>query len=341
MKKLFSVFAATLFAAAMSAGVVTFTGDDFEGQGTANTGSDVSKTKSGVTVSATRAYGAPANTEKGYPAELRVYGANTKEGIAGGVLTISADSKITKIHAEFTDYTKMTFEDQTPNKETWSITADKQIRMTKIEVTIEGEGGGEGGGEGEGGEGGGSDEAIKLDFVYADVALFEEDGMWGFNLYKDYDYDSKQVTYPDGYFYVDVKSVTAIAGTYTAEELIAGYVALAKGDTIDVVEVVENLKVSCVEDGITYRATMKFVADNDKTYYFDAELDTYAYNYDTEEAIDLTDKAGGEGGEGGGEEQGIENISATDNIALKVLHNGQLIIMHNGKAYSVTGARVK
>ena len=59
MKKIFSLFAAVLFAGSMMAAtVVTFTKADFSGKGTASSGSAVSVTKSGVTVSTNKGYGA-------------------------------------------------------------------------------------------------------------------------------------------------------------------------------------------------------------------------------------------------------------------------------------------
>lgn len=124
MKKFLSILAATLFAGSMVAGNVTFSGEDFTG-GTANTGSAFTVTKSGVTVSSDKAYGTGS--------ELRIY--------QGGKLTVTASEKITKISAEFGQNTKMTFDDATPNNKTWSVEATKQIRITKLTVTIDGEGG--------------------------------------------------------------------------------------------------------------------------------------------------------------------------------------------------------
>ena len=141
MKKLFSLFTAILFAGTIIAGEVVFSGADFTG-GTANTGSAFSVTKNGVTVSSDKAYGTGE--------ELRVY--------AGGKLTVTATDKITNISAEFGQNTKKKFDPVTPNAKSWSITADKQIRIAELTVVINGEGGGESGEGGEGGEGGESGE---------------------------------------------------------------------------------------------------------------------------------------------------------------------------------------
>jgi len=134
MKKLFAIFAATLFATSMFA--VKFTYADFKGKGTAETGSDVSVTKDGVTVSATRAFG--------HDTSFRIYGdivdQTTKQVTTeGGTLTITADKKIVKIAAEFEQNTKKTFDPVEPNANEWSIKADKQIRIVTLIVTREGE----------------------------------------------------------------------------------------------------------------------------------------------------------------------------------------------------------
>ena len=55
MKKIFSLFAAVLFAGSMMADVV-ISGSDFAGQGTAQTGSPVSATVDGVTFTCDKAY---------------------------------------------------------------------------------------------------------------------------------------------------------------------------------------------------------------------------------------------------------------------------------------------
>lgn len=143
MRKTLSLFAAVLFAGSMMAGTIEFSGADFTG-GTANTGSAFSVTKNGVTVSANKAYGTGS--------ELRVYA--TGEDETASELTVSAGSvTITKITPEFAANSKLTFEEATPNATSWSIEATKQIRLSKLTVTIDGDGGTSEGGE-EGGEGG-------------------------------------------------------------------------------------------------------------------------------------------------------------------------------------------
>ena len=147
MKKIFSLFAAVLFAGSMMATTVVFSGADFTG-GTANTGSAFSVTKSGVTVSSDKAYGTGE--------ELRIY--------QDGKLTVSASENIAKITPEFGQNTKMTFDVATPNATTWSVDASKQIRLSKLTIEL-----GEGGGSGEG-EGGGSGEEEGDEYTLEELA---------------------------------------------------------------------------------------------------------------------------------------------------------------------------
>lgn len=126
---------------------VEFTASDFAGKGTANTGSEVSVTKGGVTVEANKAYGADS--------ELRIYAPSS-----GGVseLKISvASGNISKI--EITCTKAVGADKQSPDwlegdgytasgkVGTWSgsassvtLSASKQVRATSIVVTL-GEGG--------------------------------------------------------------------------------------------------------------------------------------------------------------------------------------------------------
>lgn len=126
MRKIFSLLAAVLFAGSMMATEVTFTKADFAGQGTANTGSEVSATKDGVTFTFSKGYCA---TES-----LRCY--------AHGALTISAESTIEKINFTTTGgKTGGLDAEVTVGATTYSV-ADlaSQARFTEIKVTL---GGGE------------------------------------------------------------------------------------------------------------------------------------------------------------------------------------------------------
>ena len=321
MKKIFSLFAAVLFASSMMAGSVTFSGADFTG-GTADTGSAFSVTKNGVTVSATRAYGTGS--------ELRVYGPNTQQGLEAGVLSVSAgDVKITKITPVFGQNTKMNFEEATPNATSWSIEATKQIRLSSLTVEIEGESGtSEGGEQGQGGgeEGG----EVNLDVVYCEAALIEdtEGTYWQLNLYKDYDYESGVLTYPDLWIGVEPKSETGIAGTYTEDDIYFVQVYTAAKDSAEATQV-SDLVVTRVDDSYYY-FSFSFVGDDGKTYIVEAECGTIAYNYETEEDIELDDEIS----------QGIEDIVLTEK-AQKVVVDGAVYVIRDNKMYNVTGTRVR
>ena len=98
-----------------------------------------------------------------------------------------------------------------------------EIKTVKVEDDAAG---GSGGGEG-------GDEVV-LDVVYAEAAYLAEDEAWQFNLYKDYNEDTEEVTYPDLYIGVSAKSATALAGTYSAEAEIAFIeVDVAEGKTVE------------------------------------------------------------------------------------------------------------
>ena len=126
MKKLFSILAAVLFAGSMMADVVTFTKDDFAGQGTANTGSEVTATKGGVTFTYSKGYCADES--------LRCY--------AHGALTITATATIEKINFTTTGGKTGGLDAEVIVNATSYEVADlaSQARFTEIAVTL-GEGG--------------------------------------------------------------------------------------------------------------------------------------------------------------------------------------------------------
>ncbi len=119
--------------------VVTFTKADFAGQGTANSGSEVSATKGGVTFSYSKGYCADES--------LRCY--------AHGALSVTASAKIAKINFTTTGGKDGGLQAEVEVNATSYSIADlaSQARLTEIKVTL-GEGGGSEGGDqpGEGGE---------------------------------------------------------------------------------------------------------------------------------------------------------------------------------------------
>ena len=126
MKKIFSLFAAVLFAGSMFATEVTFTKEDFAGQGTANTGSEVSATKDGVTFTYSKGYCADES--------LRCY--------AHGALSITASETIEKINFKTTGGKTGGLDAEVEVGATSYSVADlaSQARFTEIKVTLAGGG---------------------------------------------------------------------------------------------------------------------------------------------------------------------------------------------------------
>ena len=124
MRKIFSLIAAVLFAGSMMATEVTFTKADFAGQGTANTGSEVSATKDGVTFTFSKGYCADES--------LRCY--------AHGALSITAEATIEKINFKTTGGKTGGLDAEVTVGATSYSVADlaSQARFTEIKVTLEG-----------------------------------------------------------------------------------------------------------------------------------------------------------------------------------------------------------
>ena len=124
MRKLFSLIATMLFAGSMMATEVTFTKADFAGQGTANTGSEVSATKDGVTFTCSKGYCADES--------LRCY--------AHGALSITAEATIEKINFTTTGGKTGGLEAEvTVGATSYSVDdLASQARFTEIKVTLAG-----------------------------------------------------------------------------------------------------------------------------------------------------------------------------------------------------------
>lgn len=121
MKKFFSIVAAALVALSMSAKVVEFTPADFEGQGTESSGSAVSATKDGVTVSCDKAFG--------HSLALRCY--------KNSVLTVSATEEFTTLVFQFySTYTGGLNETIAVGATSWTNTMGSQARVENLKVYI-------------------------------------------------------------------------------------------------------------------------------------------------------------------------------------------------------------
>lgn len=148
MKKITFLVAALFATMAVSATVVTFDAPTIGDQGVTGTGGAVTKTVSGVTLA----------IDKGYVFNDSKYEVNYVRAYAGATMTISSDANITKIvvtaiepvsetddkysAASFTSTGYTVSGDKTIG--TWegtstsvSFAAAKQVRMTKVEVTVE------------------------------------------------------------------------------------------------------------------------------------------------------------------------------------------------------------
>jgi hypothetical protein len=284
MKKIFSLFAAVLFAGSMMATTVTFTKADFEGQGTANTGSEVTATKDGVTFT----------YSKGYCAEesLRCY--------AHGALSITAESTIQKINFTTTGGKTGGLDAEVTVNAT-SYTVDdlaSQARFTEIVVTLGegGEGGEGGGGEGGGGEG---DEIIdpwafvKTEYTLyednsLDVALFTSEG-WSIDEGGEFSVDEAGACV---IFNIYPAELPELAGTYSAEnslidiEYCGVYIWDGVSENFDDFEIADATVVITKKSG-KYELTYTIV---------DGEGTTYK---GTVSNLPLYSDEGGEGGEGG------------------------------------------
>ncbi|MBR0310749.1 MAG: hypothetical protein IJQ97_07690, partial [Paludibacteraceae bacterium] len=129
MKKFLSLVSALALVLPLLAGTVTFKPGDFAGQGTSGTGSAVSVTKGGVTLSCDKGFGSTS--------ALRCY--------KNGVVTITSETKISTIDFSFETASGQTYNggldaQVTVNDMSWTNTLASQARFTEVVVTIEGEG---------------------------------------------------------------------------------------------------------------------------------------------------------------------------------------------------------
>lgn len=129
MKKLTLFMSALLISAMSFAQVVTFIPSDFEGMGTTSTGSPVEVTKDGVTFTCDKGYGTKY--------ALRCY--------AEGVVTITANKTIASLEFAYDTYKDRYYNggletSYTVGNNTWTVTLESQARFTSIKVTL-GEGG--------------------------------------------------------------------------------------------------------------------------------------------------------------------------------------------------------
>ena len=171
---------------------------------------------------------------------------------------------------------------------------------------------------------------IELDVEYAEALYIASQEYWQINLFKDYNYETQEVTYPDFYIGVAPKSPTAIAGTYSVEEEIY-FIEVDFEDAEINAEEATDFIVTYLGEGM-YHYELEFVGEDGNIYILDAILETYAYDYDNDYAvIELTDEV---------EPQNINNTKAVVKSA-KLIKNGQLLIEKDGKTYNAAGQLLK
>ena len=123
MKKIFTFIAAALFAGSMMAesDPVVISGSEFAGQGTAQTGSEVSATVDGVTFTCDKAYSDDAH--------------NTLRCYKDGTITITAEEQIGKLVFQFySTYTGNLDNEIVVNANSWSQTLSAQARIEQVTV---------------------------------------------------------------------------------------------------------------------------------------------------------------------------------------------------------------
>lgn len=282
MKKIFSILVVAWMGVSAMAATITIEGSEFTGGDPNNgKGAHVELKKDGITVSA----------ESGYAKDgmLRVY--------QGGVVTITSTEVMTSI--DFTcakDYVAL--DDATPNSTTYSVTVPtggKHSRIEKIVITTNGEGGSSPDPEPDPSENEVNVSANFAQLVY--YADFSETGAenWELDLINLSDEDNYSSWM---YFDLITTSKTSVAGTYTEANCDYYYtgVDFVNGkDTTGVYADDKPISLSLTykgqdeDDYPIYAIKGSFVGEDGKTYTISEELTIYAFDYDTDEDIVLSE----------------------------------------------------
>ncbi len=345
MKKLFSIFAATMFAASMMATGTVFTYSDKVSD----------QTKDGFTVKLAKGKGDNEpkaienyNTKKW---EVRLYAKNTitvsGKGITRVDLTFSKQgskdyASLSASKGDLKSGGESTASDD-KKVDTWTGSADEVVftigdkgQRVIYQIVVNGDGS-EGGGEGEGGEGEGEGgeggNTVQLSFKEGEIdsEYFVEDGSIGFYLYNFKDWTEEGAPVGDGDWlelWLFLDSETAYDGTFTVKDntFDAEYsylTRIAKTDTTEIgfVDGTVTIKVLESDEEIALlNMSFTLVGDDDNTYTFSGDVEMYLLP---------------------SEEQAIENINVEPKQNRVIMHEGQLYIIRDGKVYGVSGARVK
>lgn len=311
MKKFTLFLSAMLFSVMSFAGVVTFTPADFEGQGKSGTGSPVTVTKDGVTVSCDKGYG------NSYA--LRCY--------KDGVVTISATENIASLEFAFDTYDGRYYngnleESYTVGANTWNVTLSSQARFTSIKVTL-------GDGNDNPGENPGeTTEVVVSDLAYAMAFYIEEEGAayWEIELFN-LDATEENLEFPLAALGVEAKSKTALNGTYDMLLALYGTGEDAEG-YIEGVYMSEDaagtLTIKNVDNEGTYSFVGSFVGEDGNIYKINTEsFMIWVEDGATGEEIVLNENAGDTPNPSGmitcaeaAQIAAAENYKGTDNVTV-------------------------
>lgn len=311
MKKFTLFLSAMLFSVMSFAGVVTFTPADFEGQGKSGTGSPVTVTKDGVTVSCDKGYG------NSYA--LRCY--------KDGVVTISATENIASLEFAFDTYDGRYYngnleESYTVGANTWNVTLSSQARFTSIKVTL-------GDGNDNPGENPGeTTEVVLSDLAYAMAFYVEEEGAayWEIELFN-LDATEENLEFPLAALGVEAKSKTALNGTYDMLMAVYGTGEDAEGYIEGVYmseDAAATLTIKNVDNEGTYSFVGSFVGEDGKTYKINTEsFMIWVEDGATGEEIVLNENAGDTPNPSGmitcaeaAQIAAAENYKGTDNVTV-------------------------
>ena len=177
-------------------------------------------------------------------------------------------------------------------------------------------------------------EEVEIDVDYVEVGYYTESGTnyWQINLYKDYDETTEVVTYPDLYIGIPAANKKAIAGTYTADDILFIELDTDEETALDCTAT-SDLVITRNDDG-TYTYECTFADEDENTYVLNVTLETYAYDGTNNYAEITLDETGGEGGEGG-EGGSITTCAEAREAALSV--SGDNVEYNNGATYTVKG----
>jgi hypothetical protein len=338
MKKLFSLLAAVLFAGSMMAEVIVIDPADHDPipSATQSTGADINITMSGIGIAYNGSLNAATSSA---PADFRVFGGQT--------LTLSASSNISKVviagkankagwaptvsagtittGASYDAVTeKATLEDplfvvEEIGAQSITINCNKQLRVYKIQITLDGEGGGEGG------EGIEYDEDADLAHIFNSYTIDDEYLAEDGDVYVEAsDEDGYQVVLD---IYLPEGATTLTPGTYPINDSYEAS-SVAAGMFSEGV----YPSYAAILDAEGYITNVWYLVSGTVTVSEELNIGVVAKNslgHDITIAI-----------ENGGEGTGVKNVAA-EIKAIKSLKAGQLVIIKNGVKYNAVGAIVK